>query len=186
MGLAGVSGGEFTPEILKELASFSDRPIVFALSNPTSKAECTARDAYVHSEGRAIFASGSPFEPVEYNGKTLFPGQGNNMYIFPGLGFGAVIADATRVTDGMISAAARYSLPPPSSSINNYLSLHTHDTHTPHRALAKCVTEEEIAAGRVYPKLDRIRAISATVAVAVVERAFEEVRALVWCVASVV
>lgn len=148
VGLAGVSGGEFTPEILKELASFSDRPIVFALSNPTSKAECTAHDAYVHSEGRAIFASGSPFEPVEYNGKTLFPGQGNNMYIFPGLGFGAVIADATRVTDGMISAAAR--------------------------ALARCVTEEEIAAGRVYPKLDRIRSISATVAAAVVERAFEE------------
>jgi len=83
IGLAGVSGGEFTAEILKELTNYSQRPIVFALSNPTSKAECTAKDAYLNTDGKAIFASGSPFDPVEYNGKTLYPGQGPPLFAPP-------------------------------------------------------------------------------------------------------
>jgi len=148
VGLAGIKGGEFTAEILQEMKKYNERPIVFALSNPTSKAECTAHDAYYQTGGTAIYASGSPFDPVEYEGRTLYPGQGNNMFIFPGLGFGAVVCRATAVTDGMIGVAAR--------------------------SLSSQVTEEERAEGRIYPKLDRIRDISAFVASKVVEVAFEE------------
>lgn len=148
IGLAGITGGVFNEAVIRLMAELNERPIIFALSNPTKKAECTAHDAYIYSEGRCIYASGSPFDPVQYNGKTYYPGQGNNMYIFPGLGFGAVLADAQRVTDSMIIAAAR--------------------------ALAHCVTEEEMEAGLVYPRLDRIRSISALVAKAVIEKAFEE------------
>lgn len=148
IGLAGIQGGCFTPEILSELAKNTEKPIIFALSNPTSKAECTAHDAYNYTEGRAIYASGSPFDPVTLFGKTFYPGQGNNMFIFPGLGFGSVLCRATKVTDGMISAAAR--------------------------ALASCVTEEEKSEGRIYPRINRIRDISAEVATKVIEQAFEE------------
>ncbi|KAL6077186.1 NAD-dependent malic enzyme [Balamuthia mandrillaris] len=148
IGLAGQPGGSFTSEILQKVAELNERPIIFALSNPTSKAECTAEAAYKETNGTAIFAAGSPFDPVTIGDKTFVPGQGNNMYIFPGLGYGAVLARATKVTDAMISAAAV--------------------------ALSNCVTEEELAQGRIYPKLDRIRDISARVAATVMEKAFEE------------
>ncbi|MBW2237278.1 MAG: NAD-dependent malic enzyme, partial [Deltaproteobacteria bacterium] len=125
--LIGVSGipGTFTREILEAMARHCERPMVFALSNPTSKAECTAQQAYEWTDGRAIFASGSPFAPVDYQGKTFVPGQGNNAYIFPGVGLGAIASQASRVTDEMFFVSAR--------------------------ALADRVTPSDLALGRVYP-----------------------------------
>ena len=145
---ASAQSGMFTAEVLQAMAAFNERPIVFALSNPTSKAECTPEDAYGHTEGRAVYASGSPFGPVSINGKRLVPGQGNNAYVFPGVGLGVVASGARRVTDEMFYAAAR--------------------------ALAAQVTEDDLAVGRVYPSLSRIREVSAQIAAAVAEVAYEQ------------
>jgi malate dehydrogenase (oxaloacetate-decarboxylating)(NADP+) len=147
--LIGVSGvpRTFTKQVVETMARLNRRPILFALSNPTSKSECTAEEAYTWSEGRAIFASGSPFPPVTYKGKTFMPGQGNNAYIFPGVGLGAVVSEATRVTDDMFFAAAK--------------------------TLADLVSEDDLAEGRIYPGLDRIREVSASIATAVADVAFE-------------
>jgi len=136
----------FTRAVVEAMARMNRQPIVFALSNPTSKSECTAEEAYTWSEGRAIFASGSPFAPVTYKGKTIVPGQGNNAYIFPGVGLGVVASEATRVTEEMFFAAAK--------------------------TLAAMVTEEDRATGRIYPGLDRIREVSSAIAVAVAEVVF--------------
>jgi len=151
--LIGASGqkGAFTPDVVRLMAEYNERPVVFALSNPTSKAECTAVQAYESSEGRAIFASGSPFAPVEFQGRTLVPGQGNNAYIFPGVGLGVIAVEASHVTDEMFMAAA----------------------HT----LAGQVAEDDLAAGRVYPPLQEIRDISVDIAVAVAEVAYAQGRA---------
>ncbi|MEI7591458.1 MAG: NAD-dependent malic enzyme, partial [Deltaproteobacteria bacterium] len=105
IGVAAV-GGTFTPEVLRAMADINEHPIVFALSNPTSKAECTAEQAYLGTDGRALFACGSPFAPVQYKGKTLVPRQCNNSYIFPGVGLGAVACATTRITDEMFLVAA--------------------------------------------------------------------------------
>jgi malate dehydrogenase (oxaloacetate-decarboxylating)(NADP+) len=137
IGCAG-QAGVFSEEVVKAMAELNERPIVFALSNPTANAECSAEEAYRWSDGRAIFASGSPFEPVPVGNKTLVPGQGNNAYIFPGVGLGAVASGATRVTDEMFLAAAR--------------------------VLTDLVSEEDLALGRVYPSLSRIREVSALIA----------------------
>jgi malate dehydrogenase (oxaloacetate-decarboxylating)(NADP+) len=146
--LIGVSGmpRTFTQPVVEAMTQLNPRPIVFALSNPTSKAECTAEEAYRWSQGRAIFASGSPFRPVVYNGQTFVPGQGNNAYIFPGVGLGVLASRARRVTDEMFFVAAR--------------------------TLADLVTEADLAQGRIYPALTRIREVSAAIAVAVAEVAF--------------
>lgn len=146
--LIGVSGtpGTFTPEIIDAMAVNNDRPIIFALSNPTSKAECTAEAAYKWSRGRAIFASGSPFPPVELNGNLHVPGQGNNIYIFPGVGLGALACEAREVTDAMFLAAAR--------------------------TLAGMVEDHDLAVGRVYPALTRIRDVSRKIAAAVAAEAY--------------
>ena len=146
--LVGVSGQPktFTPEILKAMGENNRRPVVFALSNPTSKAECTAEEAYTWTGGRAVFASGSPFAPVKLNDRTLVPGQGNNAYIFPGLGLGVVCTGARRVTDSMFIIAAR--------------------------TLASLIRDSELAEGRVYPTLGRIHEVSHAIAVAVAEEVF--------------
>jgi len=143
--LIGVSGQPktFTQEIVKAMGSLNQRPVIFALSNPTSKAECTAEEAYAWTEGRAVFASGSPFAPVTIGGKTLVPGQGNNAYIFPGVGLGIVSTGARRVTESMFIAAAR--------------------------TLASLIRENELAEGRVYPSLKRIHEVSLAIAIAVAE-----------------
>jgi malate dehydrogenase (oxaloacetate-decarboxylating)(NADP+) len=146
VGVSGTPAG-FTEEVVKAMGRINRRPVIFALSNPTSKAECTAEQAYTWTEGRAIFASGSPFAPVTLNGITHVPGQGNNSYIFPGVGLGVIASAATRVTDEMFFIAAR--------------------------TLASLVTENDLMLGRVYPDLKRIREVSATIAVAVAENAFQ-------------
>lgn len=147
-GIIGVSGmGQmFTQPIVEAMAKFNKRPIIFALSNPTSNSECTAEQAYTWSEGRAIFASGSPFDPVTYNGQTFVPGQGNNSYIFPGVGLGVVAVKARHVPDEMFMAAAR--------------------------TLAQLVTEEDLAKGRIYPSLKRIREVSGAIGTAVADVAY--------------
>jgi malate dehydrogenase (oxaloacetate-decarboxylating)(NADP+) len=146
--LIGVSGSAqaFTQPIVQRMAELNTHPVVFALSNPTSKAECTAEQAYTWSKGSAIFASGSPFAPVVLNGRTYVPGQGNNVYIFPGIGLGALCADASEVTDSMFLKAAR--------------------------TLAGLVTSDDLAQGRVFPSLTRIREVSLAIATAVAEDAY--------------
>ncbi|MFC1740624.1 NAD-dependent malic enzyme, partial [Pseudomonadota bacterium] len=107
--LIGASGQAhtFTEDVVKTMHKHCEQPIIFALSNPTTKAECTAEEAYNWTDGQAIFASGSPFNAVRLNGKVLVPGQGNNMFIFPGVGLGAVVCGATKVTDEMFFTAAK-------------------------------------------------------------------------------
>jgi malate dehydrogenase (oxaloacetate-decarboxylating)(NADP+) len=147
--IIGVSGqpGTFTQPVLAAMARLNDRPIVFALSNPTSKAECTAEQAYAWTEGRAIFASGSPFAPVTIGDKTYVPGQGNNAYIFPGVGLGAIASGARLVTDEMFFAAAM--------------------------ALARRVSAADLEQGLIYPPLTAIREVSVAIAVAVAEVAYQ-------------
>jgi malate dehydrogenase (oxaloacetate-decarboxylating)(NADP+) len=145
IGVAAV-GGAFTEDVVRTMASLNKRPIVFALSNPTSKAECTATQAYRWSDGRALFACGSPFDPVTLAGQSFVPRQGNNSYIFPGVGLGVIVSGASRVTDEMFMAAA----------------------HT----LAEQVTPDDLQQGSLYPPLKNIRDVSAHIAAAVAAVAY--------------
>jgi malate dehydrogenase (oxaloacetate-decarboxylating)(NADP+) len=114
------------------------RPILFPLSNPLTKAECTFAQAIEWTDGSALFASGSPFSKTEYNGKTYYPNQGNNVYIFPGLGLAAILAKVSRVTDDMVYTSAA--------------------------ALAACLNPDEIEQGLIYPRIARVRDASVVVA----------------------
>jgi len=148
--IIGVSGrsGMFNREVIEAMSEINQRPIIFALSNPTSKSECSAEQAYEWSSGRAVFASGSPFDPVEIGNRTFVPGQGNNAYIFPGVGLGVVCSRASRVTDEMFLTAAR--------------------------SLAAQVTEKDLRQGRIYPSLSIIRQVSAAIACDVATVAYEQ------------
>lgn len=105
IGATGVAG-IFKPSALQKMAELNHRPLIFALSNPTSKAECTAEEAYQNTEGRCLFSSGSPFAPVQYNGKTFYPGQGNNSYIFPGVALATIISASRNIDEEVFLIAA--------------------------------------------------------------------------------
>jgi len=147
IGAAAVSG-VFTKEIIEDMAAFNKRPVIFALSNPTSKAECTAEQAYDYSEGRAVFASGSPFPTYEKNGLKFVPGQGNNAYIFPGVALGVVTAGIHHISDSVFLSAAE--------------------------ALADLVTEDDLKVGRMYPPLATLRNCSLKIAAKVAEDAYAD------------
>ncbi|XP_052668844.1 NADP-dependent malic enzyme, mitochondrial [Harpia harpyja] len=147
IGVAAVAGA-FTEKILKDMAAFNERPIVFALSNPTSKAECTAEQCYRLTEGRGIFASGSPFSKVTLpNGQTFFPGQGNNAYVFPGVALGVIACGVRHISDDIFLITAE--------------------------SIAAEVTEQNLAEGRLYPPLDSIREVSLKIAVKIVDWAYK-------------
>lgn len=148
-GIIGVAAQPrtFTTEVLEEMAKLNERPIIFALSNPTSRAECTAEEAYRVTKGKALYASGSPFAPVEYEGKTFVPRQGNNSYVFPALGLGAVFSRSKWMPDGMFLVAAK--------------------------KLAELVTDADLEQGSLYPSLDDIRPVSVKIGAAVAAYAYD-------------
>ena len=145
--LIGVStiGGAFTQDIVKSMCALNERPIIFPLSNPTSKAECTFEQAMEWSDGRVVFASGSPFDPVvrKRDGVKVFPAQANNAYVFPALGFAAALTDASQVTDDLFLAAAE--------------------------SLSAITSDTEIDAGHLFPDMNSIRDVSVTLTAEICE-----------------
>jgi len=146
IGATGVAG-TFTQQVIERMRAINERPVVFALSNPTANAECTAQQAYQWSDGRVVFASGSPFGAVSHRGREFRPGQGNNVYVFPGVGLGAIACRATRIPDAFFLAAAR--------------------------TLAGLVTPRDLERGSLYPPLRDIRSLSLEIATAVARTAYD-------------
>lgn len=138
--LYGVSGcpGHFTKEVLKAMVDNTDNPIIFPLSNPTSMAEATPQEIYKNTKGEAVVATGSPFEPFQYNGKRILIGQGNNFFIFPGVGLGAIISHANYISDIVFTEAAY--------------------------TLSGCTPYNLISEGTIFPPITDIRNISAKIA----------------------
>ncbi|MCL2448632.1 MAG: NAD-dependent malic enzyme [Polyangiaceae bacterium] len=148
--LLGLSGqpSTFDEGMIREMCENTERPVVFPLSNPTSACEATPADVLAWSRGRALVATGSPFDPVRVGGDDVCIGQGNNAFVFPGLGFGAILADASEITDGMVLASAY--------------------------ALAELVKETHLARGLIYPPVEELRTVSQRVATRVVQQAFDD------------
>ncbi|XP_026939415.1 NADP-dependent malic enzyme, mitochondrial isoform X4 [Sagmatias obliquidens] len=147
IGVAAIAGA-FTEQILRDMASFHERPIIFALSNPTSKAECTAEKCYRVTEGRGIFASGSPFKDVTLeDGRTFIPGQGNNAYVFPGVALGVIAGGVRHIPDGLFLLTAEQ--------------------------IAQEVSEQHLSQGRLYPPLSTIRDVSLRIAIKVLDFAYK-------------
>jgi malate dehydrogenase (oxaloacetate-decarboxylating)(NADP+) len=146
--IIGVStvGGAFNQQVIENMSLVNERPIIFPYSNPTSHSECTAEQAYTWSKGKAVFASGSPFAPVLYEGKTFTPGQGNNVFIFPAMGLAIFATEAKKVTDEMFITAAE--------------------------AVAEQVTREDFENGLIYPRVNDIVKVSLNVAVKIAEQIF--------------
>ncbi|MXZ80205.1 MAG: NAD-dependent malic enzyme [Gammaproteobacteria bacterium] len=147
--LIGATGtpATFTRQVVRKMAAIKSRPGIFALSNPTSRAECTAEEAYQWTDGRAIFATGSPFDEVVFNGKALRPGQGNNSYIFPGVGLGMIVCRARSIPDDIFLEAAK--------------------------VLSESLSRDDIDHGSVYPRVDKIRRVSLKIATAVATHAWD-------------
>ncbi|KAK2191723.1 hypothetical protein NP493_47g05036 [Ridgeia piscesae] len=145
VGAAGV-GQMFDKAFLNEMAANNERPVIFALSNPTSHSECTAQEAYDHTQGRCVFASGSPFPPVSYNGKTYHTGQGNNAYIFPGVALAAIVASMHHISEEVFFIAAK--------------------------VIADLAEESDLEMGRIYPPLANIHEVSTNLAAKIVEYAY--------------
>jgi len=145
--LIGVSGatGAFTAAVVREMAAHAERPLIFPLSNPTSQAEATPEDVVAWTEGRALVATGSPFPTIVHAGRPLRIGQGNNAFIFPGVGLGALVAEAREVTDGMFRAAAE--------------------------SLAGELRPEDVETGALFPPISALRRVTAHIAEAVVRQA---------------
>jgi malate dehydrogenase (oxaloacetate-decarboxylating)(NADP+) len=144
MGLSTI-GGAFDKHILHKMAKLNDRPIIFPLSNPSSKSECTFEEAVINTNGRCLFASGSPFPSMEWEDKLLTPGQGNNMYVFPGIGLGAILSQCVSITQDMIYASAE--------------------------SLSTSLNKQEVADGWLYPDIRRIREVSVVVTRGVIRAA---------------